>query len=338
MVATSSLHFSPILHKPAIPHKSGLEPSPKVSCPTSLLPPTTITLPKSEHQPHLQPLATPLSLIPRQTMQQKSSFHHRQTKAKKAERSQIIVADTHCAKKDPPTTKKHWIKKYGLTWHHKKILDSGTKWLDGDLINASQKVLAKQFKHKFGGAGFQTIANGLCGNFSRNWWIYPNSTQWNRPLACNQNMWSEAPGSDCLRQSSLNSFRQRKSPNCKSSLHTRMCNSIKIRECCKPGWRVWLWSFHHSVSHHTLSRKIQLQSSTDEEPSEAMPRERTFHNVPHQRTLTHRKQHKYIAAAECQQWTQWSSATPAMNGFMWAPVSQWLLSRWTELQMELYYM
>ena len=96
-------------------------------------------------------------------------FHHRQTKAKKAERSQIIVADTHCAKKDPPTTKKHWIKKYGLTWHHKKILDSGTKWLDGDLINASQKVLAKQFKHKFGGAGFQTIANGLCGNFSRNW-------------------------------------------------------------------------------------------------------------------------------------------------------------------------
>ena len=173
---------------------------------------------------------------------------------------------------------------------------------------------------------------------SRNWGIYPNSTQWIRPLACNQNMWSEAPGSDCLRQSSLNSFRQRKSPNCKSSLHTRMCNSIKIRECCKPGWRVWLWSFHHSVSHHTLSRKIQLQSSTDEEPSEAMPRERTFHNVPHQRTLTHRKQHRYIAAAECQQWTQWSSATPAMNGFMWAPVSQWLLSRWTELQMELYYM
>ena len=166
MVATSSLHFSPILHKPAIPHKSGLEPSPKVSCPTSLLPPTTITLPKSEHQPHLQPLATPLSLIPRQTMQQKSSFHHRQTKAKKAERSQIIVADTHCAKKDPPTTKKHWIKKYGLTWHHKKILDSGTKWLDDDLINASQKVLAKQFKHKFGGAGFQTTANGLCGNFT----------------------------------------------------------------------------------------------------------------------------------------------------------------------------
>ena len=49
-------------------------------------------------------------------------------------------------------------------WHHKKILDSGTKWLDDDLINASQKVLAKQFKHKFGGAGFQTIANGLCGN------------------------------------------------------------------------------------------------------------------------------------------------------------------------------
>ena len=165
-----STPFPPILHKPAILHKSSLEPSPKVSCPTSSLPPTTISIAKVRTS---TPPSTSsyTSFTNRQTNHaaKKLLFHHRQTKTKKAERSQIIVADTHCAKKDPPTTKKHWIKKYGLTWHHKKILDSGTKWLDGDLINASQKVLAKQFKHKFGGAGFQTIANGLCGNFSRNW-------------------------------------------------------------------------------------------------------------------------------------------------------------------------
>ena len=85
-------------------------------------------------------------------------------KTKKGETPEIIVADKHCAKQDYPTTKK-WIKNYGLTWRHKKILDSSTKWLDDDLINASQKILAKQFEHKFGGAGFQTTANGLCGNY-----------------------------------------------------------------------------------------------------------------------------------------------------------------------------
>ena len=51
----------------------------------------------------------------------------------------------------------------GLIWHHKKI---NRKWLNDDLINASQKVLAKQFEHKFSGAGFQTTTNGLCGNYT----------------------------------------------------------------------------------------------------------------------------------------------------------------------------
>ena len=86
-------------------------------------------------------------------------------KTKKGEPPQIIVADEHCAKQEYPTTKK-WIKNYGLTRRHKKILDSSTKWLDDDLINASQKILAKQFEYKFGGAGFQTTLNGLCGNYT----------------------------------------------------------------------------------------------------------------------------------------------------------------------------
>ena len=92
-------------------------------------------------------------------------FHHRQMKTKKREPPQIIVADKHGAKQEYPTTKM-WIKNYGLTRRHKKILDSSTKWLDDDLINASQKNLAKQFEYKFSGAGFQTTLNGLCGNYT----------------------------------------------------------------------------------------------------------------------------------------------------------------------------
>lgn len=91
----------------------------------------------------------------------------------------------------------------GLTRRHKKILDSSTKWLDDDMTNASQKILPKQFEHKFVGAGFQTTSNGLCGNYnvhvhSRNRGIYSNSAQWIRPLACNYNNWNEAPRSACL--------------------------------------------------------------------------------------------------------------------------------------------
>ena len=213
--------------------------SPKVSCPTSTLPPTTINTAKVRTS---TPPSTSSYTSHTNHAAKKLLFHQRQIKTKTAERSQIIVADTHCAKKHSPTTKKHWIKKYGLTWHHKKILDSGTKWLDDDLINTSQKVLAKQFKHKFGGAGFQTTANGLCGNSQSKLGNLSKFYTVDQTIGL-QSEHVERSTRDCLRQSSLNSFRQHKSPNCKSSLHTRMCNSIKIRECCKPGWRVWLWSF-----------------------------------------------------------------------------------------------
>ena len=74
-IQSNGSHFSipqsytnqPFLTNPVSNH------SPK--CPVQpqqfLQPPPT--LPMSEHQPHLQPLVTPLSLIARQTMQQKSS-------------------------------------------------------------------------------------------------------------------------------------------------------------------------------------------------------------------------------------------------------------------------
>ena len=39
-------------------------------------------------------------------------------------------------------------------------------WVDDKLINASQKILAKQFVNRFVGSGFQNRAVGLCGNFS----------------------------------------------------------------------------------------------------------------------------------------------------------------------------
>ena len=151
-------------NKPSIPHKSSLKPPPQVSChtPASTLPPTSSHPPKS-----LVITSSHTSFTNRQTNHaaKKLLFHHRQMKTKKGEPPQIIVADEHCAKQEYPTTKK-WIKNYGLTRRHKKILDSSTKWLDDDLINASQKILAKQFEYKFGGAGFQTTLNGLCGNYT----------------------------------------------------------------------------------------------------------------------------------------------------------------------------
>ena len=39
-------------------------------------------------------------------------------------------------------------------------------WVDDKLIDASQKILAKQFVNRFVGSGFQNRAVGLCGNFS----------------------------------------------------------------------------------------------------------------------------------------------------------------------------
>ena len=73
MVATSALHFpqsytnQPFLTNPVSNHP------PKCLVQPHHFPQLPSALPKSEHQPHLQPLATPLSLIARQTMQQKSS-------------------------------------------------------------------------------------------------------------------------------------------------------------------------------------------------------------------------------------------------------------------------
>ena len=53
----------------------------------------------------------------------------------------------------------NWLKQFSLLQDHKHILLSG-KWLDDKLIDASQKILAKQFEHKFVGSGFQEALLG----------------------------------------------------------------------------------------------------------------------------------------------------------------------------------
>ena len=107
----------------------------------------------------------------------------------------------------------------GLIWHHKKI---NRKWLNDDLINASQKVLAKQFEHKFSGAGFQTTTNGLCGNYSRNRGfiqiLHSETDHW-LAITTIGTKFLEA-----LVYDSLYFTFSGKSPNFQSPLHITMCN------------------------------------------------------------------------------------------------------------------
>lgn len=95
-------------------------------------------------------------------------------KAKKAievRMPEVINIDEHHAKKNPilteknpVSTKSNWINELRLTEDHENVLQS-TEWLDDDLINASQRILENQFQNKFGKAGFQATAIGLCGNY-----------------------------------------------------------------------------------------------------------------------------------------------------------------------------
>ena len=97
-------------------------------------------------------------------------FYHREKKRREKRRNQIempevINVDEHCVKQYPIPKPKDWIKQLGLTQDDKSILQS-TEWLNDELINASQKVLATQFKPKFGDAGFQASTIGLCGTYT----------------------------------------------------------------------------------------------------------------------------------------------------------------------------
>ena len=123
----------------------------------------------------------------------------------------------------------------GFIWHHKKI---NRKWLNDDLINASQKVLAKQFEHKFSGAGFQTTTNGLCGNYTVETGefiqILHNGTDHWLAITTIGTKFLEALVYDslCLTFSGNDIKAQISSLLC-----TQQC-AIKIPECCEASWRV----------------------------------------------------------------------------------------------------
>ena len=66
---------------------------------------------------------------------------------------------------DPPP-KQPWIQSelFTLYGFNKTVIESGD-WLTDDIINAGQKILAGQFKEKFGKAGFQSVILGKTFSF-----------------------------------------------------------------------------------------------------------------------------------------------------------------------------
>ena len=92
-------------------------------------------------------------------------FFHKQKKSYILNDATVIEIDESNVEQDPCREKEYWLKRYTLLQGHKHILLSGG-WLDDKLVDASQKILAKQFENKFVGSGFQDAAVGLCGNFT----------------------------------------------------------------------------------------------------------------------------------------------------------------------------
>jgi len=71
---------------------------------------------------------------------------------------QSKVVDVDCCNVSDPPPKQPWIESEQFTLYRcdKSIIESGS-WLTDDIIDAGQKILATQFKAKFGKAGFQVL-------------------------------------------------------------------------------------------------------------------------------------------------------------------------------------
>ena len=76
-----------------------------------------------------------------------------------------IEVENYSTDQTPALETKYWIESLGLTLDHKIILQ-GTRWLDDRLIDACEKVLAEQFRNKFGNAGFQSVIHILSLNYA----------------------------------------------------------------------------------------------------------------------------------------------------------------------------
>ena len=81
------------------------------------------------------------------------------------DQDEIVNIDCACGVVDPPP-KQTWIdgEIFTLSTSDKNIIESGN-WLTDDIIDAGQKILAAQFKKKFGKAGFQSVILGRTFSF-----------------------------------------------------------------------------------------------------------------------------------------------------------------------------
>ena len=77
----------------------------------------------------------------------------------------VIDLDNYSAIANRVSIQESWINTLNLTEDHRRILNTN-RWLDDKLVNASQRILAKQFKDKFEGTGLQDVGIGICGNFN----------------------------------------------------------------------------------------------------------------------------------------------------------------------------
>ena len=90
----------------------------------------------------------------------------RKRQSRKEDQDEIVTNDYACNVADPPP-KQSWInsKLFTLSTSDKTIIDSGN-WLTDDIIDAGQKILATQFKKRFGKAGFQSVILGRTFSFN----------------------------------------------------------------------------------------------------------------------------------------------------------------------------
>ena len=77
----------------------------------------------------------------------------------------VIDLDNYSAIANQVSIQESWINTLNLTEDHRRILNTN-RWLDDKLVNASLRILAKQFKDKFEGTGLQDVGIGICGNFN----------------------------------------------------------------------------------------------------------------------------------------------------------------------------
>ena len=90
---------------------------------------------------------------------------HNQCSKKEAEKQRIIVdVDTYEVNKASKPDEDWWIEELNLLLTDKDIIVTG-KWLSEPIITADQVLLAKQFKHLWGGAGFQDVGCSFAMSF-----------------------------------------------------------------------------------------------------------------------------------------------------------------------------